>query len=139
MKKKTASKKRSRPKPEITAGKLHDMLRDHEDMMKSAAMQKAMKTMPVLRELGPEQQFVMSNGEKIKSLMELQSQLIRMDAGVFDSHVDQNKNDFATWVYHAIGDHDLAGKMGPLKMKEQNLKAVKDHIKACMHMKPKKA
>ena len=81
---------------------------------------------------GPKKEthFVLSNGDKIKDLSELKVKLMKMDDGLFYSHVTPERNDFATWVYHALGERELAAKLGPLKTKTDNLKAVQNHLKS---------
>lgn len=87
---------------------------------------------PSMRQIKPSEYFVLANGDKIKSLVDLKMKLEKMDDGLFYSHVNNGKNDFATWVYHAVGDQELASRLGPLKAKADNLKAVAERIKAPM-------
>jgi hypothetical protein len=91
----------------------------------------ALKSTPFLSEVPPEQYFVLSNGESVKSLLELQNKLLSMDEEVFLHHVTPEKNDFAAWIYNSIGDHELAEKLGPVKNRNQHLKLVRDRVREC--------
>jgi hypothetical protein len=93
------------------------------------SFEKAVKSMPFLREVNAAEEFVLANGERVKSLLELQYKLVDMAEVVFESHVNEWKNDFATWVYHAIGDKTLAEQLGPLKTKLANLNAIKNRVR----------
>ena len=42
-----------------------------------------------------------------------------MNEDMFRYHVTDYKNDFATWVYHAVGYVDLAEAIGPVKSREK--------------------
>jgi hypothetical protein len=97
--------------------------------MSDQTLLSALKSVPFLGEVPPEQYFVLANGEIIKSLLDLQDKLLSMDVNVFMYHVTPDKNDFATWIYNSIGDHELAEKLGPVKEMAQNLKLVRERVK----------
>jgi hypothetical protein len=97
--------------------------------MSDQTLLSALKSVPFLSEVAPEQYFILANGDTVKSLLDLQDKLLGMDVKIFMHHVTPDKNDFATWIYNSIGDHELAEKMGPVKEIAQNLKLVRERIK----------
>jgi hypothetical protein len=60
------------------------------------------------KELPPEQYFILRNGQPVKSLQELMTILDYIDDTTFDHHVNDYRNDFATWIENAVGDVALA-------------------------------
>ena len=57
---------------------------------------KAQKNVP------PEFAFYLCDGRVLHNLIELKRALKNMDDGVFYYHVNQEKNDFATWIHDII-------------------------------------
>jgi hypothetical protein len=84
---------------------------------------------PLLRDLAPEEHFILLNGERIRSLAGLITGLKHMTEDTFRYHVTEYKNDFATWIYHAVGDKELAERIGGVKSKEAILDEVHERIK----------
>ncbi|MFH0874674.1 MAG: ATPase domain-containing protein [archaeon] len=70
-----------------------------------------------LRELAPDKYFRFANGQIIKSLPELPRILLHIDDNIYYNHVNQYKNDFAAWIFHAIDDKELAESIGNVKDK----------------------
>jgi len=52
--------------------------------------------------------FRCHNGEMYWNLRDLGRGLASMDEYAFKHHVNESKNDFATWIRDAVGDHALA-------------------------------
>lgn len=63
------------------------------------------------------EEFVVCSGEKIASVVDLAILLGNMDQGTFTYHVSAEKNDFATWIYHALNMPELASQIGLVKDK----------------------
>jgi hypothetical protein len=106
----------------------HDR-RHHHHSQVGELFEDAVKSIHFLRDVPDVEEFVLATGERLKSLLDLQSKLRTMAEDIFVQHVNEVKNDFATWVYHTIGDKHLAEELGPLKSRHQNLKAVKERVR----------
>jgi hypothetical protein len=67
-----------------------------------------------------DQAFVLSNGEKLRTLDELSEAINLIDPDTFHAHVNEEKNDFASWVEHVFGEMELAENLRkfptPLRM-----------------------
>jgi len=80
----------------------------------------------------PDHYFYLNSSVPIKNLCELSEHLKEMDEGTFRNHVNENRNDFGSWVSDTIGDKTLAKKMAELTDKDEMSKAVEirvDYIK----------
>jgi hypothetical protein len=53
--------------------------------------------------------FYCADGDSFKNVGEFNNSLKTMDEATFISHVNSDKNDFATWIYDVVGDVHLAG------------------------------
>ena len=73
----------------------------------------------ILADVNPDQCFMLKNGQVIRNLHELERALSNMDESVFNHHVEQEKNDFASWIADVIKDYRLAYFVG---RKKNNLK-----------------
>ncbi|MFC2135537.1 hypothetical protein ACFLTH_13065 [Bacteroidota bacterium] len=58
-----------------------------------------------------ENYFNLEDGRVLRSIANLREALKNMKNDLFDYHVSEKKNDFADWVEHVFGNHDLATKM----------------------------
>jgi hypothetical protein len=65
----------------------------------------------------PELQFRVHGGSTISSIAELQKALIHMDDTAFAHHVNENKNDFASWIKDVFKDEALANQAAKRKTK----------------------
>ena len=65
----------------------------------------------VLGEAPEEYHFVLQNGKKLKSVQELTESLETMSEDVFKHHVNEFRNDFATWINDIFEEKDLAGEI----------------------------
>lgn len=76
--------------------------------------------------------FYLNNNVPIKNLCELSDHLKEIDENTFRNHVNDERNDFSTWVSNTVGDKTLGKKMSELDSKEEMSKAVEirvDYIK----------
>jgi archaellum component FlaC len=69
--------------------------------------------------------FVSKTGSRVKSLPELVALLETMSDEEFFHHVDMQKNDFASWILHALKNQTLATKVSALKKRQDMLLALK--------------
>ena len=62
----------------------------------------------ILGEAPVEQHFVVADGTKLKSILELADALETMSEEIFRHHANEFKNDFSSWVKDVFYDHSLA-------------------------------
>ncbi len=96
----------------ITGGTYKEIIRT----VKEAIRQKCEN---VKEEAGvsPELRFKVHDGSTISSIAGLQKALIHMDDIAFAHHVNENKNDFASWVKDVFKDEALANQAAKRKTK----------------------
>ncbi len=78
---------------------------------KSAVKKGVKKPKRVLAQAYGEQCFWTKDGSIISNLVELRDLMARMANDVFTYHVTKEKNDFADWVQHVLGDGELANAL----------------------------
>jgi len=61
-----------------------------------------------LRDVPPENEFVLIGGKRIKNIVELGRELKQMSEEAFAYHVNEHKNDFAIWIQACVKDDALA-------------------------------
>jgi hypothetical protein len=66
------------------------------------------KAKPVLVCAPGEQCFWTTDGRILSNLVELKDALASMTDDVFAYHVSKERNDFADWIEHVLGDAELA-------------------------------
>jgi hypothetical protein len=86
------------------------------------------KIHPYLSDVRKGNDFIICNGKHINNLKELLVQLINMSEDVFRYHVTDYRNDFAAWIYNAVGYKELAEAIGPIKSKEKIVETIKSKI-----------
>jgi len=67
----------------------------------------------------PEQGFKFNDGRFIHTLQEFEEELKTMNDEEFSMHVNDQKNDFADWIEHAVGIKEVAQRLRPVKSKSQ--------------------
>ena len=72
--------------------------------------------------------FWLKGGKAIKNLAELVTHLETMDDETFQHHVNKHKNDFATWVRHALKEEKLAFTLESATTPEHMAKHVNNHL-----------
>ncbi len=65
--------------------------------------------------------FRTSEGVIVKNLHELESTLNHMTDLVFEHHVNDEKNDFKSWIYDVVQDEQLAESLSKAKTKKNLL------------------
>ncbi len=81
-----------------------------------------------LDEVPEDKRFWSHDGEVFKSLPELAAALNKMEKGVFEYHVNNEKNDFAKWIYDVIGDIKLSKNLEDVNDKKETEKKIKARI-----------
>ena len=74
------------------------------------------------------QEFVSCSGEHIYNVPDLLIELEYISDDAFNYHVTSYKNDFATWIYHVVGDKELAVALGPVKSKKEMIDLIKKKL-----------
>ena len=72
--------------------------------------------------------FILSNGMKIKNLIELAESLRTMPDKVFGHYVNSHKNDFSNWIKNVIKDNELADNISKTKSKNGIIKLIEKRI-----------
>ncbi|MGV8141138.1 MAG: acetate/propionate family kinase [Candidatus Woesearchaeota archaeon] len=80
--------------------------------------------------INPEHYFVLQNGKVIKDLEELVQVLKNIDKKVFEYHVNDSKNDFASWIQYVFRSKRLAETIEDMRYREihQMIKVISTHI-----------
>ncbi len=60
------------------------------------------------KEVKPGQEFILYDGRKLTSLLDLKIALRTMPESVFRYHVSGQRNDFVNWILHSFEDKELA-------------------------------
>jgi hypothetical protein len=63
----------------------------------------------------PEQYFILATGVPLKNLKELCNALENMNDWVFNHHVNDYRNDFASWAREVLGEKELAEEINTIK------------------------
>jgi hypothetical protein len=78
----------------------------------------------------PEEFFLTADGQSIRSIWELQDFLGRTDDETFSAHVNEERNDIATWVDDILYDTELAKTLERVMEKREMAKHVKKRIRS---------
>jgi len=62
----------------------------------------------MINDVPSDQVFWLANGKIIKNILELARELPQLTQDAFAQHVNEEKNDFATWVEYSVKDSNLA-------------------------------
>ena|SRR3989338_1302787 len=81
-----------------------------------------------LCDVAPEQCFWVNNGPILKNIEELANALPDMAEDTFRHHVNNEKNDFSSWVRDIIGDAKLANDLLSSKNRDSALKKVSGRV-----------
>ena len=81
-----------------------------------------------LCDAAPEQCFWVNNGPILKNMEELANALPDMADDTFRHHVNNEKNDFSSWVRDIIGDQKLANDLLSSKNRESALNKVRNRL-----------
>lgn len=76
----------------------------------------------------PEQCFWVNNGPILRNIEELASYLPDMPNEAFQHHVNNEKNDFSSWIKDVIGDGKLANEILSSKSKDSAVKKIRNRL-----------
>ncbi len=89
------------------------------------------KVMPsILADVDPEKAFWLSDGRMLKNLKELAQALETMPAAVWNSHVNDQKNDFANWAEDVFSQKQLGSALRKVKNPRTAAKRIKEKLEA---------
>ncbi|MCF7872379.1 hypothetical protein K9L97_05080 [Candidatus Woesearchaeota archaeon] len=95
---------------------------------KKASSKKTKNSEKTLVDAPEEKYFVMCNGHHVKNPLELADALEHIRDEVFEHHVNDAKNDFATWIHDVFEDVQLAKELGNEKNKNNTRIVLYKHI-----------
>ncbi len=81
-----------------------------------------------LNDVPEDKKFFLENGQVLKNLRELSQALAAMEEKGFSHHVNKDKNDFARWVEHVVGDQTLARSLDKAKTKQAVIRQLENRI-----------
>ncbi|MBN1274764.1 hypothetical protein JXA12_00520 [Candidatus Woesearchaeota archaeon] len=81
-----------------------------------------------LQRAGQRELFHLQNGLDITSLRDLVLQLRMMEQSTFQHHVNEERNDFATWIKEVFGDETLADSITDEQDKNRMADTVESHL-----------
>ncbi|MFH0874680.1 MAG: hypothetical protein V1859_01995 [archaeon] len=78
--------------------------------------------------VAPQFFFILSNGSKIRNLLELKNMLHHLPDDIFRYHVNNKKNDFSSWINDVIGLDELASELRYAREKETFIKIIDSYF-----------
>ena len=81
-----------------------------------------------LKNVPEEHTFKLQGGYDVKNLHELAFHLAAMDDDSFNHHVNDEKNDFRSWVFNIIKDEKLADKISKSKDRRKMAQTVEKRV-----------
>ena len=75
-----------------------------------------------------EHYFYLNNGKKLKNIAELMESLKDMDQDLFSFHVNEQHNDFASWIRNVFGKKELARRINQTRYPASMLKSIEKYI-----------
>lgn len=72
--------------------------------------------------------FYLNNGKKLKNIAELMESLKDMDQALFSFHVNEQHNDFSSWIRDVFGEKELARRISPARYPTSMLKSIEKYI-----------
>lgn len=72
--------------------------------------------------------FKVCDGNELNNLLELAMAIKHMPEETFSHHVNEHKNDFASWIKDCMGEAQLANELGKYKTKSSNELLILRHI-----------
>ena len=72
--------------------------------------------------------FYLNNGKKLKNIAELMESLKDMDQDLFSFHVNEQHNDFASWIRDVFGEKELARRINQARYPTSMLKSIEKYI-----------
>lgn len=101
----------------------HLLLKDKEDSInvKIEEFKYIMENLKAFenKKIPKDKWFVLNDGRKLRTIDELKESLKVMENNIFSHHVNQDKNDFYSWILHVFNDAKLAEKIMSAKTKDE--------------------
>lgn len=72
--------------------------------------------------------FYLNNGKKLKNIAELMESLKDMDQDLFSFHVNEQNNDFSSWIRDVFGEKELARRISHARYPTNMLKSIEKYI-----------
>ncbi|MDP2945542.1 MAG: DUF5752 family protein [Atribacterota bacterium] len=72
--------------------------------------------------------FYLNNGKKLKNIAELMESLKDMDQDLFSFHVNEQNNDFSSWIRDVFGEKELARRISHARFPTSMLKSIEKYI-----------
>ncbi len=97
------------------------LLRECEEKIADgiSELKKASRTLSLHEKLPYEMHFVLKDGKRLASLAELMDALKSVEKGIFESHINAERNDFAQWIRDTSKDESLVSLAESSKSAEQ--------------------
>ena len=77
--------------------------------------------------LSTQHYFYLKNGKKLKNIAELMENLKHMDQDLFSFHVNEQHNDFASWIRDVFGEKELARRISRARYPTSMLKSIEKY------------
>lgn len=77
--------------------------------------------------ISPDKYFMLSDGTVIRSIKELAMMMDSMSDESFSFHVNDEKNDFASWIRDVFGKEELADSLVKMKCRKESQIALLKH------------
>ena len=72
--------------------------------------------------------FFFNTGQKAESIQEFLAALKNLGNENFELHINEEKNDFASWIRYSMHNHELANKISDLSEKEDIINCIKTYL-----------
>lgn len=79
--------------------------------------------------LRPTNSFYLNNGREVTNLVELALVLHSIEDSVYAHHVTNERNDFANWVTHCMGDEKLAKRLSESNSRKESYHIVRAKVR----------
>ena len=86
------------------------------------------KELKILKNVSPEEYFVLVTGTPLKNIKELIDALDYMDHWVFEHHVNPGRNDFAEWIKWSLKEEELADILHELRTIHETQNAILKYL-----------
>ena len=90
---------------------IDDLERGVRSIELKSLLQQAQNKTKLEEKVPPGQEFILKDGRKLSSLLDLKSALRTMTPEVFRHHVTHGRNDFADWVQATMKNRELADRL----------------------------
>jgi len=82
----------------------------------------------VLKDVEPENCFWVNNGPIVRNIYELMGAIQHMKDETFKYHVNNEKNDFSTWIRDALNDAELVEELLKTTEKNKTLEKIRGRV-----------